>query len=249
METSISFQERLDHYGPHNTVPHKAWVSDWDTAEKRWSMPVLQPESIDNPAVVAAEYVESLDEEDRPVADNFFQGGGGPVVWFFCRDERQGMAAYLRQTVGHHSPILVSFTDRGNIKLRDLSPAHPLLARFLALRGYDWTTPEYRELCADFALDPDYRRPMLLPRHEEMGGRILQWIGRHLADREIAEKDPGYLRLQLARDMVTVLTSAGHQRPADIRELVAALRKRAPGRLPCREEFLQAITGEMQQAS
>ena len=217
------------------------WIADWDAGNVRWGEPVLWPRSNNEPALAAAELVQSLPERDRSIADNFFGGGGGPVVWFYCRKDDQVAVAYLRQLVGHHSPIFVCFTARGEHKVEDLSPAHPLLARFLALKSYDWDTPEYRALCGDLGLDPDYRRPELLPEYAEMGRHLMQWIGGRLGLADVREDDQWCQRLNLASAMVTALTPEGNDNPSAVRDALNRLKEVPRGAVPYQKEFLQAF--------
>ncbi|MBS5904517.1 MAG: hypothetical protein KIC89_17735 [Acetobacteraceae bacterium] len=245
MHTEASFIQRLERYRSSNTVPHAVWVADWQAETDRWSDPVLLPRSNVEPALAAAEFVQSLDREmDRQAADRFFSAWGGRVAWFFCRREGDVAVAYLRQAVGHHSPILTGWTDRVENKIQDVAHAHPLLARFLGMREYSWDTPEYRTLCADLGLDPDFQRPCPLPEHAEMGGQLIRWLGKQLNILGVirpAMDDPRWVYLNLGRDMVTALLPEGRERPWTIREILGRLKAVPPHAVPCRDEFLRAF--------
>ena len=237
---------RRARYALNTTGLGRVRISTWMPDEGRWGASLLQPSTTSGASRQIADLVTWLpNATDRKMADDFLDGGADDVAWFHCDREGSRWTVTVKLLVALGSPVLANFCLQYASPMDEMTAAHPLLARLRKLQSYDWTTPEYRDLCAELGFDPDRGRPRFARRHEEMGNEILHWIGTNMV--ESAGRARGLSvethrqSLVLAESMMKALSADPACRPESPLFLEARIEHFPTGVLPCRDEFLALL--------
>lgn len=231
-------------------------VSAWVPQEQRMAVSRVAETARVDVAGLAADYTTALVEKSqRELAESFIESGNAAIVLFHMNSDDTRKTVGVKLLSWRCLPILVSYPLTPDTYSDQVAEVNPTLAKILKLQQCGWETPEYRDLCVELGLDPDYGRPKFLDNYEQLGERLVAWVSDHDGRYdEVWENESGdagstaqerrKAAVDVVCDFVDLLRSDGYPTPALIDRVREKLRDLPPGLLPFEDTLRKMASGE-----